>query len=154
MRSWETFLKVEGWKSEYISVDRFLKHYSRKVKSEKTRENVCHTLKGLCRFSGKNPDFLASRTPEIASKIVQDYVDSLAEKGYNPESISTKTTCTLSSLKEGGFKITKLHLDVTGIVPDIDDATFKEVAREAEQGCPVANAFRGCVELEVVASLQ
>ena len=101
---------------------------------------------------GTNPEELIAAAQ--ASCYSMAFAHTLAEKGYNPESIATKTTCTLSSLKEGGFKITKLHLDVTGKVPDIDEATFKEVAREAELGCPVANAFRGCVDLEVVASLE
>ena len=101
---------------------------------------------------GTNPEELIAAAQAACYSMA--FAHTLAQKGYKPESISTNTTCTLVSLKEGGFKISKLHLNVTGKVPEIDDETFKEVAREAEQGCPVANAFRGCVELEVVASLQ
>jgi osmotically inducible protein OsmC len=101
---------------------------------------------------GSNPEELISAAQAACYSMA--FAHTLAEKGYNPESITTKTTCTMTPLKEGGFKISKLHLDVTGKVPGIDDATFKAVAREAELGCPVANAFRGCIELEFVASLQ
>lgn len=80
MRSWEVFLRIKGWNSEYPSVNKFLSHYARKVKSEKTRENVGLILKGFCEFAGKKPDELVEYTPKKASEIVQNYVDSLAQK--------------------------------------------------------------------------
>ncbi len=66
--------------------------------------------------------------------------------------IDTKALCVLEQI-EGGFKIAKMQLTVTGDVPGVDDARFQQLAEEAEKGCPVSNALRGCVEIEVRASL-
>jgi len=35
----------------------------------------------------------------------------------------------------------------------IDAATFQQIAQEAEAGCPVSNALRGGVEIELDATL-
>ena len=107
MRGWEKFLKVSGWKSEYESVSRFLRHYSRKVRSERTRENVGLTLKGLCEFAGKDPDELVRLSPKEASRLVQDYVDSLAEKGYSIRYVNVCLAFLRTFFKVNGFKGSK-----------------------------------------------
>lgn len=40
------------------------------------------SVAGLCEFAGKDPDELVRLSPREVSRLVQDYVDSLAEKGY------------------------------------------------------------------------
>ena len=45
------------------------------------------------------------------------------------------------------------RLETRGKIPDIDAATFQEIAQEAEAGCPVSNALRGGVEIELDATL-
>jgi osmotically inducible protein OsmC len=52
-----------------------------------------------------------------------------------------------------GFKITTMRLQTRGRVEGIDEATFKELAKEGEQGCPVSNALRGSLKIELEASL-
>jgi site-specific recombinase XerD len=104
LRGWERFLKVSGWKSEYESVGRFLRHYGRKVRSERTRENVGLTLKGLCEFAGKNPDELVRLSPKEASRLVQDYVDSLADKGYSIRYVNVCLAFLRTFFKVNGFK--------------------------------------------------
>jgi integrase len=83
MNVWEQFLRVEGWRSTYASVDRALRHYARKVASEKTKENFCVVLMQFCRFCGLNPEELVALSPEKASELCQAYTDSLREKGYS-----------------------------------------------------------------------
>lgn len=83
MRVWEEFLRVDGWRSAYACVDRVLRHYARKVASEKTRENFGIVLMQFCRFCGLGPDALVALSPEEASKLCQDFTDSLLEKGYS-----------------------------------------------------------------------
>jgi osmotically inducible protein OsmC len=46
-----------------------------------------------------------------------------------------------------------MHLETRGQVPGIDGATFKRIAQEAEKGCPVSNALRGGLEIELDAAL-
>jgi osmotically inducible protein OsmC len=79
--------------------------------------------------------------------------NTLSGKGYQPERIETQATCTLSPQKEGGFKITRMHLQVHAQVPDIDQATLKQIAHEADGGCPVSNLLRCGLEIELDVTL-
>jgi osmotically inducible protein OsmC len=56
--------------------------------------------------------------------------------------------CTFG-IVEGGFAITRMALDVRATVPGIDQGAFEGVLAEAESGCPVSNALRGNVEIDV-----
>ena len=50
-------------------------------------------------------------------------------------------------------KITTMALDVEAEVPDVGEAAFDEALAAAEESCPVSNALRGNVEIEVTARL-
>jgi lipoyl-dependent peroxiredoxin len=73
----------------------------------------------------------------------------LAHSGNPPEELSTSATVTFVP----GTGITRSALDVTGRVPGIDDETFRAAAEQARDGCPVSQALKGNVELEVKAQL-
>ena len=75
----------------------------------------------------------------------------LTERGNEPEELEVSAVCTFDV---GGLKITTVELNVRGRVPGIDESSFEEATREAEQGCPVSNALRGNVEIQVNASLE
>jgi lipoyl-dependent peroxiredoxin len=77
----------------------------------------------------------------------------LNEKGYQPQQVQTQATCTVES-QDGGFKITKIQLDTQGDVSGLDAETFKQIAQEAEQICPVSNALRGNVAIDLNASVK
>jgi len=79
--------------------------------------------------------------------------NTLAQKGYEPESIETLAVCTLESAKGGGFKISRMRLHVRGQVPGIDEKTFEQIAHEADKGCPVSNLLRCGLEIEHSVSL-
>ena len=111
LRAWEGFLKVEGWKSGYASVDLFLRHYGRKVRSEKTKENCCLALKALCEFAEKSPDDLVELTVKDASTVVQDHVDSLAERDYSVRYVNVCLAYLKTFFRVNGFKGSKV-LDV------------------------------------------
>jgi osmotically inducible protein OsmC len=81
------------------------------------------------------------------------FAGTLGAKGYQPERIETRATCTVSSQKGGGFRITAMQLDVRGRVPGIDETTFQQIAQEAHQGCPVSNLLRDGAKMKVEASL-
>jgi integrase len=104
MHSWELFLKISGWTSEYASVDAFLRHYSHKLKSEKTRENVCLCVKGFCVFAKMNPDELVARSSGEASKLVQGYVDSLVDKGFSVRYANVQLSFLQVFFRVNGFK--------------------------------------------------
>ena len=53
----------------------------------------------------------------------------------------------------GGYKITRVRLETRGQVPGLDEATFRQIAEAAEAACPVSNALRGNVQIELDAAL-
>jgi osmotically inducible protein OsmC len=60
-------------------------------------------------------------------------------------------TCTVTADKsDAGIKIitSKLHLTAEGVT-GMDKDTFIATAKEAEKGCPVSNALRGSLGIEV-----
>lgn len=72
----------------------------------------------------------------------------LASAGHEPEEVEVDAVCTFGPV-EGGFAITRMALDVRAAAPGIDQAAFAGVLTEAEAGCPVSNALRGNVEIDV-----
>jgi lipoyl-dependent peroxiredoxin len=73
----------------------------------------------------------------------------LAKAGNPPEQLSTSATVTFVP----GTGITRSVLDVEGRVPGMDEDTFRSAAEEAKEGCPVSQALKGNVELELIARL-
>lgn len=73
-------------------------------------------------------------------------------QGKPPERLQIGATCRLE-LGEGGLRITEVGLEVRGSVPGLDEQEFVRIAREAEQSCPVSNALRGNVEIDLDAAL-
>ncbi len=100
---------------------------------------------------GTNPEELIATAHAACYSMA--FAATLERKGYKPQRIHTRATCSLVPLEAGGFKIAKMHLETRGQVEGLDDATFKEIAQEAEAGCPVSNALRGSVEIELDAAL-
>jgi integrase len=103
MTVWEDFLKIEGWKSSYDSVNKALRHYSRKVRSEKTRENFGITLMLFCKHSSLDPDAIVASGPAEVSKICQDFTDHLREKGYSIIYVNVSQAYLKTFFKENGF---------------------------------------------------
>jgi osmotically inducible protein OsmC len=75
----------------------------------------------------------------------------LAGKDTPPERLEVDAVCTLDDEQ---LKITTMDLDVRGKVPGIDEEAFENAAREAEQLCPVSNALRGNVEIQLQTRLE
>ena len=53
----------------------------------------------------------------------------------------------------GSWKVTRSTITVVGDVPGIDLETFRAIAEDAKQNCPISGALKGNVELVVDASL-
>lgn len=67
----------------------------------------------------------------------------------------THVKCTVTAVLDNGIKIKKslLEVEVEGL-SGVDPATFPQVAKDAEGGCPVSNALRGNLEIEVRATVK
>jgi lipoyl-dependent peroxiredoxin len=69
----------------------------------------------------------------------------LAQDGHPPESLRVSATSTFVP----GTGITDMKLDVTGKVPGLDEAAFKQAAEGAKENCPVSKALAGNVEISL-----
>jgi lipoyl-dependent peroxiredoxin len=66
----------------------------------------------------------------------------LAQAGHAPKRVATTARVHLEKV-EGGFGITRIELQCEAEVPGIDEATFRQQAEAAKQGCPVSKALAG-----------
>jgi lipoyl-dependent peroxiredoxin len=85
-----------------------------------------------------------------ASCFAMAFSNTLAEQGNEPEELDISAVCTFDADQ---LKVTTMVLDVSGRVPGLDAEGFQNAADEAEQVCPVSNALRGNVDIQVNASL-
>ena len=85
-----------------------------------------------------------------ASCFAMAFSDTLAEQGNEPEELNINAVCTFDADQ---LKVTTMILDVRGRVPGLDAEGFQNAAERAEQVCPVSNALRGNVDIQVNASL-
>jgi osmotically inducible protein OsmC len=99
---------------------------------------------------GTNPEELIAAAH--AACISMALALGLEQAGTPPTRISTTAKCTVEKAGEG-FKITRMKLEVRGQVPGVDAAAFARAAEAARDGCPVSNALKGNVQIEVDARL-
>lgn len=76
----------------------------------------------------------------------------LEGNGTPPTSVETTAACTVEKVGDG-FQITKMALEVTAVVPNLDDATFQKIASATKDGCPVSKALKGNMEITLNAKL-
>ena len=98
-------MKVDGWTSGYPSVSKALRHYARRIKSERTRETFCSALIRLCKYCGLNPDELVSLSVEDASKTCQDFLDSLRDGDFSIRYINTTLAYLKVFFRENGLEL-------------------------------------------------
>lgn len=77
----------------------------------------------------------------------------LADGGNPAEGLDVRATASFEKI-EAGFRLTKMHLDVTGNVPGMDAGAFDQAVQAAKDGCPVSNALKGNVEISASSKLQ
>jgi osmotically inducible protein OsmC len=85
-----------------------------------------------------------------ASCFAMAFSDTLAEQGNEPEELNINAVCTFDADQ---LKVTTMILDVRGRVPGLDAEGFQNAAERAEQVCPVSNALRGNVDIQLNVSL-
>jgi lipoyl-dependent peroxiredoxin len=74
----------------------------------------------------------------------------LTRKNKPPERLDASAECTFD---EKALKVTTMSINVTGKVPGMEETEFEATAREAEKICPVANAIRNNVKINLSARL-
>jgi osmotically inducible protein OsmC len=100
---------------------------------------------------GTNPEELIAAAHAACFSMA--FSGALAKKGYTPDRVITTAFCSLEPKPTGGWRISKMRLETVGWVQGIDEETFRSIAQEAEQGCPVSNLLRNGLEIELNATL-
>ncbi|MEP9397524.1 OsmC family protein [Mesorhizobium sp. KR2-14] len=100
--------------------------------------------------SGTNPEELIAAAH--AGCFAMQLSHFLAENGTPAEELDAKAVVTYGPAADGGFEITESALALTGKVPGIDAAKFKELAEQAKAGCPVSKAL-GAIKITLEARL-
>jgi osmotically inducible protein OsmC len=77
----------------------------------------------------------------------------LGRAGHNPTSIRTNAKVHLGT-SDAGPTITRIDLEVEGVVPGIDAAQFKEFAEGAKKNCVVSRALAGVQTITLNATLK
>ena len=77
----------------------------------------------------------------------------LDQAGTPPTRITTKAACTVEKVGDG-FRITRMRLVLRGAVPGVNQSAFKAAAEGALNGCPVSNALKNNVAVELDAALE
>ncbi|HEY6901016.1 MAG TPA: OsmC family protein [Puia sp.] len=67
--------------------------------------------------------------------------------GITPEELQTTSEITLD-VSSGAPTITKSHLTLTAKIPGISQEKFLELAKGAEQGCPVSRVLKAEISLD------
>lgn len=75
----------------------------------------------------------------------------LGEAGFTPDHVSTTATVTLEKA-DGGFAVTRIHLDVSARIPGADQSAFDTAANNAKTGCPISKLMNA--EISMSANLK
>jgi osmotically inducible protein OsmC len=71
----------------------------------------------------------------------------LQQAGLTPLELRTEAAVSLDPA-DGGFKITKSALTLRAKIPGLDDAKFQELAKGAEQNCPISKVLNAEITLD------
>lgn len=94
---------------------------------------------------GTNPEELIGAAHASCFSMALSMV--LGQHDLTPDEISTTATVSLEQ-QNGGFAITKVHLDVTARVPGADESTFQEAAKGAKENCPVSKLLNAEITMD------
>lgn len=99
----------------------------------------------------------ASPEELLAAAHAQCYIMGLAHVLMNMDILAERLTvvaeCVLA-MTQRGPQATQMMLRVSACIPQLDQATFEQVARKAEAICPVSRVLRGGLEIFLEAKLE
>jgi osmotically inducible protein OsmC len=95
--------------------------------------------------AGSNPEELIGAAHAACFSMALSLV--LGQSDLSPDEIATTATVSVEQT-DGGFAITKVHLDVTAKVPGADEAKFLEAANGAKENCPVSKLLNAEITMD------
>lgn len=81
------------------------------------------------------------------------FSNALAENGTPAQKLEVTSKVGFGPKKGGGVEVKYSHLSVKGKVDGVTQAQFAELAKVGEAGCPISNALRNNIEIELEAKL-
>jgi len=72
----------------------------------------------------------------------------LADNNIDPQKLETKCTVTLDEV-EGGFAVTKSHLEFNASLNGADEEAFRKALGEAKEGCPISKLLDTEITLSI-----
>ena len=105
------------------------------------------------RFEGKpgtNPEELIGAAHAGCFSMALSMI--LGDYDAMPDDINTTAKVSLEE-KDGGFAITKVHLDLSAKIPGLSESDFQEAAKTAKENCPVSKVLAGA-EITMDAKLE
>ena len=97
-------LRIEGWRSDYRSVDNVLRHLRRKTGSYASVEVYAEVLSRFCSFVGCDPDQLLSLGERLIESNIHTFLDSMRDRGLSLKTISTRRSYLMLHFRVNGFK--------------------------------------------------
>jgi len=94
---------------------------------------------------GTNPEELLAAAH--AGCFTMDLSNRLGKAGLQPDSVQTEARVTLEQV-EGGFEISRVHLQVRARLGNADRAAFLQQVEAARTGCPVSKLFKAEIQVE------
>ncbi len=88
-----------------------------------------------------------------ASCFSMAFSNELAKAGTAPTSVSVTVAVTGDKL-DTGWTVLSAAITVRGSAPGATEASFREAAEKARDGCPISKALKNNVELSVDATLE
>ncbi|HET9457093.1 MAG TPA: OsmC family peroxiredoxin [Candidatus Limnocylindrales bacterium] len=88
-----------------------------------------------------------------ASCFSMAFSNELAKAGTPPTRVDVTVAVTGDKL-DAGWTVLAAAITVKGQAPDATEASFREAAEKAKDGCPISKALKGNVELSVEATLE
>lgn len=78
----------------------------------------------------------------------------LTNNGTPPEKLTVSSDVGFGPKVGGGFEIKHANVEISGSVPGMTAEQFEELATKAEATCPISNAIRGNVPIDVKISFE
>jgi len=100
---------------------------------------------------GTNPEELIAAAH--ASCFSMAFSFACDKAGFATQSIDTTASVRLV-MKDGGFAIDRIALEMSAVVPDVSQEKFQELAQGAKADCPVSKALGGVPEITLKAILR
>jgi osmotically inducible protein OsmC len=100
---------------------------------------------------GTTPEELVAAA--LAGSMAMAVARVMGENGTPAQRLTVQSSCRLDLEGYGAGRIARVDVHVAGRVPKVEPDAFDELVQRADDACPVANALRGTVAIQVTATL-